>query len=1024
MRNFILIAIGLVVLSATLNAQQNTITGKVTGAEDGMEVIGATIVIKGRSTSGTISDYEGNYQISVSPEDTLIFSFVGFATLEIPVRERTSIDVSLSEDNILIEEVMVTALGMKREEKSLGYSIQKVNGEEVAKVKEIEVVNALSGKVSGVNIIQSDGQIGGGGSRIVIRGESSLAGNNDPLFIINNIPGNPNDIAPDDIESISVLKGPAAAALYGSKAGAGVVLITSKSGSGSNGLSVEINSNITFQTPLVLPDYQDEFGMGVSGEYSYIDGNGSGLFDDTRYSWGPRYDGELRPQFTGNDPWVAHPDNVKDFYQTGHVFINNFSISNSSDKSSVRFSYTNTDQKGILPNTGLGKNNIGLNAKTGIGDRITITSNINYIRTNGDNNKQVDVRLIPRSIDIAALQDYWVPGLEAYQQMNYRRSANNPYFIQYENPFSYVDSKVIANVNATIEVTDHLQVVGRFGTNYTNNEYYDRHAYSTYSSEPRDLKGYYKSGLSNTWDRNAEFLVSYNREFFSALTMNASFGGTHYRNEYKLLEGSAYELSYVDIFNLNNRDGHMYLSDYISKYERNSLYGFLNLDYKGKVFLDVTRRDDWSSTLHPDNNHFSYPSVSLSALMSNIFSLPESITFWKIRGSIAQVGNDIPVPYYTVEDKYSFQTSSSGLTYLDGSDIQTNPYLKPELTTGKEIGTDIRFYNNRLGLDLTYYNSITTNQILTTIKSITGGGTEYFTTNAGEIKSEGVELTINAVPVKTNDLTWDVQLNWSMDRSYLTEFNDTIGSKTQRVNAFLYIEDRPGQRRGTFYGKSYERAPNGERLYSLSGDTRLTDETQLGNYNPDWMASLHNSISYKDLSISFLLDLRYGGLIYNQTERLLNMYGLSEATLLNNREGIVPDGMVEKDGEYVKLTLQDLEDYGKIGGQTGQEYWANQMEEVVPENALINDTYLKLREVRIAYTLPRQLLQKTFIKSATVALVGRNLLVWSKVKHVDPETFGVASDRNDFGFSTKVPGYANSSMPSVRSYGFTLNCKF
>ena len=241
MRNFILIVIGLAVFSFNLKAQQNTVTGKVTSADDGLEVIGATIVIKGRSTSGTISDYEGNYQISVSPEDTLIFSFVGFATLEIPVRERTSIDVSLSEDNILIEEVMVTALGMKREEKSLGYSIQKVNGEEVAKVKEIDVINALSGKVSGVNIIQSDGQIGGGGSRIVIRGESSLAGNNDPLFIINNIPGNPNDIAPDDIESISVLKGPAAAALYGSKAGAGVVLITSKSGSGSNGLSVEIS---------------------------------------------------------------------------------------------------------------------------------------------------------------------------------------------------------------------------------------------------------------------------------------------------------------------------------------------------------------------------------------------------------------------------------------------------------------------------------------------------------------------------------------------------------------------------------------------------------------------------------------------------------------------------------------------------------------------------------------------------------------------------------------------------------------
>ncbi|HAZ04782.1 MAG TPA: SusC/RagA family TonB-linked outer membrane protein, partial [Marinilabiliales bacterium] len=283
-------------------------------------------------------------------------------------------------------------------------------------------------------------------------------------------------MAPDDIESISVLKGAAAAALYGSKAGAGVVMITSKSGKNTKGMLVEFNSNITFQSPLVLPEYQNKFGMGESGEYSYYDGNGGGVFDDTHLNWGPAFDGQLRPQFTGNKPWVAFEDNVKDFYQTGHTYVNNISVSSSSENGSYRFSYSNTDQKGILPNNGLVKNNLGLNSTFVVNKYLTITSNMNYIRTDCDNNKQVDVRFTPRSIDIGALKDYWVPGMEGYQQMNYRRSGNNPYFELYENPYSYIDNKLIVNVSANLKLTENFNIVGKYGTNYTNNEFYDKHA--------------------------------------------------------------------------------------------------------------------------------------------------------------------------------------------------------------------------------------------------------------------------------------------------------------------------------------------------------------------------------------------------------------------------------------------------------------------------------------------------------------------------------------------------------------------
>lgn len=1009
-------------------AMAQQISGTIISSEDHMGIPGVNVLLKG-TLKGTITDIDGKFSLQANKGDTLTISFVGMESQQVIVGDRLNYDITLYPQSETINDVIVTALGLKREEKALGYAVQNIKGDEVSKVKELDVVNALSGKVAGVSIIQADGAIGGGGSRIVIRGESSLAGNNDPLFIINGVEGSANDVAPDDIESISVLKGPAAAALYGAKAGGGVVIITSKTGKGTDGLTVEINSNSTFQSPLVLPKYQNKFGMGESGEYSYYDGNGRGTFDDTRYNWGPEFDGEPRAQFTGNNPWVAYPNNVKDFYETGHIYINNISLSQASEKSNMRFSYTNTDQKGIMPNTGLTKNRFDLSTGFKLFDKVTFNANLNYIKTYCANDHQVDVRFIPRSIDINALKDYWVPGLEGYQQMNYRRSANNPYFEQYEMPFSYTDSKVILNLQAQYDITKHLNIIGRYGANYTNNDYYDKHAYSHFDGgQPLELYGYYRNGQTNTWDRTAEFLASYDNNLLGLLNYKISFGGTHYRKESNHIQGEIRGLHFIDLYNLNNRDYPIKIENDITKLERNSLYSFVNIDYKGMIYLDITGRNDWSSTLHPDNNSFFYPSFALSALMNELFELPEVINFWKIRASWAKVGKDISEPYFVTEDKYYWATNANtGAVYPSAVDIKTDPYLKPELTTGEEIGTDIRMFDNRLGIDIAYYQSTTVNQILKTSVTQTTGY-NYFMMNAGKISSKGVELTLNTVPVKTsNGLVWNLQINWSLDRTYVDELiaDQPNINKTQSVNEFLYIEDRVGQRRGTFYGKAYEKAPNGKRLYSLSGDTRLTEKQILGNYNPDWMASMNNSIDYKDFSFSMLLDLRWGGLIYNEIERKLNMYGLSEATLLNDRVGIVPDGMVEEaDGTYRELTLADLEKFGKIGGQSGQEYWATQMEETCPENELINDTYLKLREIRIAYNIPKDVLKKTFIKSATIAAVGRNLAVFSKVKHIDPETFGYASERSDFGYSTKVPGFAASSMPSVRSYGFTLNVKF
>ena len=434
MRKLLLLTIGFIAFIGVLSAQELTVTGKLTGADDGLEIIGATVIIKGNPSSGTISDLDGNYQISASSNDTLVFSYIGYAGQEIFINGRTIIDISMSEENILIEEVVVTALGMKREKKALGYSVQEVDGEDLKQTKELNVLNSLSGKVAGVNITQGGGGLNGGGARIVIRGETSLAGNNTPLFVIDGIPGSSNDVASDDIESITVLKGPAAAALYGSRAAAGVVLITTKSGKGtaSGTIGIEINSNTSMQTAFVLPTYQNQFGQGTGGIYKYYDGNngvwpdGSISNDDYAINWGPEFDGALRPQFTGNRPWVAHPDNVKDFYQTGTILNNNIAFSGANEGGFYRVSYTNIRQKGIIPNTGLTSHRLDLSGGWNLTEKLNVSANIKYKHEASDNTRSKDVRLYPRNIDMDPLKEYWIPGLEGAQQLKWRASSKIP----------------------------------------------------------------------------------------------------------------------------------------------------------------------------------------------------------------------------------------------------------------------------------------------------------------------------------------------------------------------------------------------------------------------------------------------------------------------------------------------------------------------------------------------------------------------------------------------------------------------
>ncbi|WP_235296272.1 SusC/RagA family TonB-linked outer membrane protein [Portibacter marinus] len=1013
--------------------QSIDISGKVTDSETGEDLIGVTVYPLGNLSAGTATDFDGTYSLSAEVGDTLVFNFLGYNEQRIAVDTRRDIDVSLEPESMELDEVVITALGMKREKKSLGYATQEVDGESISETRELDMVNSLSGKVAGVNITQAGGGLGGGGARIVIRGETSLAGNNGPLFVIDGVPGGSNDVASDDVASISVLKGPAAAALYGSRAAAGVILITTKSGAGAKDrIGADLNISIAAQTPFILPKYQNQFGQGSGGQYRYFDGNngtwpdGSISNDDSRINWGPRFDGEIRPQFNGYLPWVAYPDNVRDFYETGMIYNNNVAVYGSNQAGDFRLSYTNIAQKGIIPNTGLGTDRIDFGATLNLNKDFKISANIKYIESSSENNQGFDPRLYPRNIDIQALKDYWVPGLEELQQLQWRASSNNPYFLLYENTRSFDNLRLLGNITANYQITPKLSLMGRVGQNRSYVENFAQNAFSTVG--PNNRFGAFSTGQGKSRELNADFLVRYQEDITPDLNAIFSFGGNHLETDGSGINSRVDRLLVPDIYNLGNRRVYPITNNNIYEKRLNSLYGFANFAYRNFLYLDVTARNDWSSALPVNNNSYFYPSFTLSGLVHEVVRLPSVISFMKLRGGVARVGNDTGP--YALQDQYFWGQGEGGVATIVQSNTKANANLKPELTSAWEVGTDIRFFNNRFQLDATYYNSLTSNQILRVEVSPTTGY-DFILKNAGKIRSTGVELLINGDIIQNSNFNWNTTLNWSYDRSVVEEYDPESPEAflSRSVTTHLFVEDRLGERRGALYGKGYQRAPNGEILYTRSGDTQRGGKIFLGNYNPDWMGSIYNDLKYKNFGLGCLVDVRYGGVFYSSTNYNLNIRGLSEETLLGGigpdgnyveREYIVPDGMyLDNDGNYKKLTAEVLKESGlSSGGLTGQQYWENVMDNEIPEAVIYDASYLKIRELSLSYTIPDQWVKQAKMRNVSVGIVVRNLAVFTEVPNVDAETFS-GSDQ-----AGAVPGLDRGGIPSVRNIAFNLNMKF
>jgi TonB-linked SusC/RagA family outer membrane protein len=997
----------------------------------------------------------------------------------------------------------------------LGYATQSVSSENLTTARETNVSNQLAGKIAGVTVIGSNSGVGGS-SRVTIRGERSLNLNaNQPLYVIDGVPisngitgasgrsnlevdfGNgASFVNSDDIESMTVLKGAAASALYGSRAANGVIVIKTKSGRGTKGIGVEFNTNSTFETPLRLPDYQNVYGQGNGngGDFAFVNGGGAGLTDGTDESWGPAFNGQLYPQynsprtlngeaipFRGGDlnapagsvitstPWVNDKDGVKNFFQTGNTFTNNVALVGSNKNGDFRLSYTNLDQTGIVPNTDLRRNTFSFGGGYNLTDKFTARAFVSYIKSESDNRPSISYGTenimylfncwLPRSVNVADLKNYWMPGLEGRRQFGWNYNYHdNPYFTVFENTNGQNVDRIIGNISLRYEFTPWLNLQLRTAIDYGNERRQYRRAFST----QRFPFGQYREANIVTEERNSDFLLTFNKEIVpSFFTLTASVGGNQLRQKSEFLEINAPQLNIPGVYNLTNFRAALQSSQSDVKKSINSLYGSAQLGYKNILYLDLTARNDWSSALTlpqalkdagigTQNNSYFYSSAALSAVISDMIELPEFLSFAKLRASAAQVGNDTDA--FTFTQAYN-PSDPFGTTQVYGeTDRLANFSLKPEISSSYEGGFDVSFFGNRLGLDFTYYQTLTKNQILNIPLSITSGYNSL-SINAGEIKNHGFEIMLTTIPLKlSNGFQWNLDINFSSNRSEVVSLSSGL-TRYELARRRVSIEARVGERMGDMYGIGFARVQNtdaskpyydptgqfvGQMVYTNpnaqgQGGGRpiaTTDRIKLGNYNPDWMAGINSTFSFKGVKLGVLFDIRQGGQVYSETQTVGREGGIIMETLEGRENGYYSQAAAAADprllnapaGTYVvgAGVNQNADGSFKVNDNRvlpRQWHTAYTGGRNIAEGVVYDASFVKLREVQIGYTIPDKFFKKVPFRNVTISLVGRNLALWTNVPHIDPEVMSYTG-------GTALPGIENMSIPSSRSYGFNLGLKF
>lgn len=1084
-----------ITLLGSVSAQQRTVTGTVTSATDKLSLPGVTVLVKDAGNIGTITDAAGKYSIKLPKgSETLVFSFVGMATKTVKIGASNVIDVTLETTTMNLGDVVVTALGIKREVRALGFAAQKIGEEDLSVARDASISNYMTGKIAGVQVTKTASGPGGS-TKVLIRGAKSFSSDSQPLYVIDGMPidnySNNNKYTavasadadygdgigsfnPEDVESINVLKGPAATALYGMRGSNGVIVITTKSGKSANkGIGIEVNSGVTIESLYLIPKYQNKFGTGYD-DNSYADQGWSTTIDGVNYlvpdngqldSWGGPLDGKrkipnwwtLPVPLTSSDVWscpfntvvpyVAQPyNNVRNFFNNGVTYSNDVAVTSSNDKSTMRLSVGEVKIEGVVPNSEIVNKSVNFNGTTKVNDHLSFDGKVSYLRTEGDqrpltgyseNNPMYNLISMPRNtpLDFVKSQYYLTKTNIRYPGINY-----NPYYMVNEIKNHDFMDRVVGVTSATLKFNSWLSLMGRVGVDFSSQMKQNTWPQDPSSKNTASRLGQMTQSINRVRDLNADVMLTANKKVSANLNLNGVVGANlhNYRSDFLSVDGRGFKAKNVyDISNFTDvRNG----SGLYQK-ESQSVYITGEAAYKNYLFLDVTGRNDWSSALGVKDYSFFYPSVSTGFVFTDAININKDIlSYGKLRASWAQAGSDAAA-YQTLAG-YSFSTTGwNGLPYVYKSGTLPLFDLKNELTESVEFGADLRFLENRINLDVTYYNGKTTNQIINVgISSASGYGSQIM--NAGEVKNSGIEATIGITPVKSKDFSWDINFNYAANHSEVVKLDGKLQTypliqSSSGEPGLANIEARVGEAYGNIVGYAYQRAPDGQKIVDGAGSyVRETKLSTLGNITPKWIGGLNNTFSYKGFRLNILLDFKEGGQIVSATKYEMTRKGLGAWTVEGRRPkemyeqgDVIPAG--SKIGDQMPFTgilagvvattdANGVTTYAKnTKAVPGMVYWANRAWNGISEEFVENGSYISLREVMLSYTLKTSLLKKTPFSSVTLSTYGRNLLYLQNgmgylglSPESAPNTAGGAS------------GMETLTIPSTRSFGFNVKVTF
>ncbi|MGV8815558.1 MAG: SusC/RagA family TonB-linked outer membrane protein [Gelidibacter sp.] len=1049
---------------------QQQVKGIVSDAQ-GMPMIGANIIEKG-TANGVQTDFDGNYSITVPPNAVLVFSYVGFKSKEIKVTDQAIISVTLEEDAALLDEVVVTALGISREKKSLGYATQEVSGDDVNRVPTDNVVNALSGKVSGVQIKNNTNL--GGSSNVIIRGSTSLTGDNQALFVIDGVPvsnsnfntsdqqnagggfdyGNlASDINPEDIASINVLKGAAATALYGSRATNGAVIITTKSGAGAKDkTTITINSGVTigFIDKSTWPKFQYEYGTGYGAIYGpnrneYFnrqDVNGDGTLDlvspSTAYgSYGAPFDSNLMvyqwdsfypesPYYLQPTPWEAPKEKLISFFETPVTFVNSLSLSGGGQKANYRISYTNFEQEGIVPNSSLSRNNVSVSTGFDLNERLKASASANYIKTDaiGRNRTGNESAFGNGGNVVATMRKYWAMnvGIKELKDAYFSTGNNitpfmggtidNPYWVLYENYQNDTRSRIFGNASLNYKVNDWINLEGRVSLDTYSFLQEERANTGT-----RGREGKYERKNINFREMNYDLMLNFNKHVTEKLNISGVVGTNIRRNEFSsinavtnggLVLAGLYSLS--NSVNIPNAP-----IEVLEKVGVDGLYGLVSFGYDNLIYLDLTGRFDHSSTLPKENSTYFYPSISTSFIFSNLID-SDILTFGKLRLNYAEVGSSAPPN--SLKDVLTKPTPFGSIPLYGVNSTKNNSELLPESTASSELGLEMRFFNSRLKMDMSVYKTNTKDQIIPVAISTTTGYSSKFV-NAGEIENKGVELALSGSVIKNEDFNWEVSVNWATNKSKVISLFEGASNLQLGSLSGVTINATLGEPYGTIQGTDYIYL-DGKRVINQSNGEFMrttTSNNVIGNVTPDWNGGITNSLKYKNFDLNFLIDMQIGGDLYSRDIAVGNRSGLYNYSVGLNDLGNPMRNSIANGGGII---LDGVAPDGQPNMvRTAMDTYNNATGSVKAPSAhfIYDASYIKLREVSLTYSFPKvSLLDKIKVEAMKLSLVGSNLwIIHKNLPFSDPEA-NLSSGN--------IQGYQEGVLPSTRNLGLNMQIQF